>query len=184
MAAYIVRSGARVLPDIEEKEHFALSEGLLSVSFVYDDNESEGFRQNASDFGCPEMMRAAMEEVMPVGSARSATAQLWRFAHEMHVDDMVVLPRHAAYPSVVAVGRVRGPYFFEDDHHPNAVGPHLRRVFWYTWGLPRETLGELQPRMEINQTVYPVDPDSDDDEQLIRHSLNNHMNVHPNGVMH
>ena len=136
MVAYVVRSGARVLPNIDELEHFTLSEGLLSVSFVYDDAETDsvGFRQSALDFDTRADIRVAMHDVMSEGSAQSAAAQLWRFAHEMLVDDMVILPRHAASSSVVAVGRVVGPYFFEDDHHPNAVGPHLRRVFWYTCG--------------------------------------------------
>lgn len=186
MAAYVVRSGARVLPNIEELEHFTLSEGLLSVSFVYDDaeTEGEGFRQSVLDFDTSAEMRVAMQEVMSEGSARSAAAQLWRFAHEMLVDDMVVLPRHAASSSVVAVGRVVGPYFFENDHHPNAVGPHLRRAFWYTWSLPRENLGELQPHMENNETVYPLNRYTELAEQLIRHSLNFHMIEHPSGVLH
>ena len=62
----------------------------------------------------------------------TAASQLWRFATEIEVDDMVVMPRRQL--RVIAIGRITGQYAY-DDRMPR---PHTRKVEWQVRDIPRD----------------------------------------------
>ena len=145
MAVWVIREGER-----GQGEDFALENGLASISF--------GLSRSITDFADQNALREHLTNPR-------AASQLWRFAHEIQIDDMVVLPRKQ--PKVVAVGRITGEYEYRPDLE-GAHGSHTRSVEWRITDIPRAdfeqdilySLGGLstvfQPRADDAETRIEV----------------------------
>lgn len=99
-----------------------------------------------SQFATREEMRSAMEKTYPSWKTKTISScygQTFRFAHEMQVDDLVVLPVRPT--SEIAIGRVSGPYRWgKDDADLVATGyPNVRAVDWL----------EMVPRTVFSQAA-------------------------------
>ena len=115
MAVWVVRGGNRQ----RGYEETFMSDGRIAVDRDFDRAVSE----NVAGSGSPESLPGYAE------NSKAVTA-LWKFAHEIHNGDMVVLPRKS--PKVVAVGRVSGKYEFRTSPEPR----HTRRVKWIHREIP------------------------------------------------
>jgi len=66
------------------------------------------------------------------------SSQIWPFAHEMKIDDLVVIPRKSQ--RTIQIGRIVGDYQFSSD------GPdpffHWREVEWIGDSIPRDHFGQ------------------------------------------
>ena len=112
MAVWLIRAGRH-----GEHERTCIEDGLTVVDF--------GFARSVEELDSREALRAC-------DLAESSANQLWRFHHDIQMDDMVVLPRKRT--RTVAVGRVRGPY----QHVPeSSAAPHTRKVEWQATDIPR-----------------------------------------------
>ncbi len=61
-------------------------------------------------------------------------SQLWRFAHDLEIGEMVVLPRKRQ--KVLAVGRIAGDYVYTPRDYQEPL-PHTRKVEWLVKDVPR-----------------------------------------------
>ena len=136
MTAWVIRAGR-----IGEYEDAFLEKNVVAIGF--------SLSQSIADFGD----RDALRSHIPV---RSGADQLWRFAHEMQIGDMVVLPRKRARE--VAVGRVVGTYA----HRPALIegAPHTRDVEWLVTNIPRshfdqDLLNSLGTMLTLSQPNAP-----------------------------
>ena len=125
MNVWVVRGGRE-----GEFEEFALQEGVAVINF--------GLRQSVADFTDKNdliecLYREPRYEDLTKPKVMSAASQLWRFAKQVQLGDMVLLPRKS--PKVVAVGRVASDYHFRSDL--TDVGCHTRSVDWRAVDIPR-----------------------------------------------
>ncbi len=63
----------------------------------------------------------------------SYAGQLYRFVHEIQIDDLVVMPRKLT--TGVAIGEIKSPYIFK----PEDQYKHFREVKWLAEAEPRDT---------------------------------------------
>ncbi len=70
------------------------------------------------------------------GKLAHAVSQFWRFAHDLHPGDTVVLP--CKQTRLVAVGQVTGAYRYE----PDWPCPHVRPVTWEATDIPRSSFDQ------------------------------------------
>lgn len=166
MTVWVIRAGSK-----GEYEDYALQEGIVIINF--------DFRRSVADFSD----RAGLQEYLIAerGSsmARSNTpGQLWRFANEIQLGDMVVLPRKQ--PKVVAVGRVVGGYEFRPDL-PNLLpgaGCHTRTIKWIAEDVPRSNFDQdLLHAFNGMLTVFQVNRDNASDR--IERTVRNHQSGEP-----
>ena len=129
MTVWVVRAGST-----GEYEETCLSLGLVGIDFR--------IGQSATDF---ESKDALQEHIR----SKNAADQVWRFVHDIHVGDMMVLPRKS--PKVVHVGRVSGEYQYRDD----LPAPHVRPVIWDPPEIPRTNFDQdLLNSMGSLSTVF------------------------------
>ena len=123
MAVWLIRAGRH-----GEDEDQALDQGLAIIGW-----------HEMPDMGTIatyEEMKARHAAVYPDMSPRAVqnnAAQVWAFSHRITVGDLAVLPLKTR--SVVAVGRVAGPYEFRS-------GRHVRKVEWTRANVPRSEIGQ------------------------------------------
>lgn len=111
-----------------------MSEGLVGIDFE--------IGRSVIDFE----NKDALHELV---GAKNAADQVWRFVHDIHVGDMMVLPRMS--PKVVHVGKVSGEYQFRDD----LPAPHVRPVNWGAAEVPRSNFDQdLLNSMGSLSTVF------------------------------
>ena len=158
MAVWVIRAGR-----MGENEEFALNEGVYSIGFSLD--------QSVTDFANREALRDFIQETQSPDSINRAAAyasQLWRFAHELKVGEMIVLPRKR--PKVVAVGRIVGDYVYDPDKS-QAPLPHTRKVEWLVEDVPRAIFDQdLKNSFTSQLTVSQVRKDNA--EARIQHVAN------------
>ena len=158
MAVWVIRAGR-----MGENEEFALNEGVYSIGFSLD--------QSVTDFANREALRDFIQETQSPDSINRAAAyasQLWRFAHELKVGEMIVLPRKR--PKVVAVGRIVGDYVYNPDKS-QAPLPHTRKVEWLVEDVPRAIFDQdLKNSFTSQLTVSQVRKDNA--EARIQHVAN------------
>ena len=120
---WLIRGGAR-----GERESAALDQDKVFLGFTKVDDLSK--------FSTRADILSHLEEVLP-DEKRLALAsykgQLYRFAHEIEIDDYVVMPRKFA--KVIAIGMVKGDYQFDEDHN---FLKHWRAVEWQNTSIPRD----------------------------------------------
>jgi predicted Mrr-cat superfamily restriction endonuclease len=108
-----------------------------------------GLPANRADIAAD--FEAHHSEPTPGRISMSAT-QLYRFAHEIEIGDVVVTP--VARNRSVSVGIIDGPYDWDE-------GPrdfkHLRRTVWLRHGMSRDRLS-ASTHEELSQrpTVFPL----------------------------
>ena len=132
MTAWVIRAGRA-----GENEDAFIKQGVTAVGL--------GLKRSITEFTSREALRSCLTQ--------SQADQLWRFAKEMQVKDLVVLPRKRTRE--VAVGRITGEYGYQ----PNLVGdhvPHTRAVEWIVIDVPRsdfdrDLLNSLGALMTISQ---------------------------------
>ncbi len=131
MTVWVVRGGSR-----GEYEETFLSQRLVGVDFA--------LGQSAADFRNKDALQEHSE-------SKSAADQVWRFVHDIHVGDLMVLPRKN--PKVVHVGRVAGEYQFRND----LSAPHVRPVDWEQAEVPRANFDrDLLNSMGSLSTVFTL----------------------------
>lgn len=151
MAVWVIRAGR-----MGENEEFSLNNGAYSIGFSQE--------QSVSDFTDYKSLRDHIQrrsEGSSLQQAASQASQLWRFAHDMQVGEMVVLPRR--HPRVIAVGRITGDYVYNPTDY-EAPLPHTRKVEWRVQEVPRANFDpDLIRSMNGNSTVYQVQSSNAED---------------------
>ena len=158
MAIYVVRSGSPSRPDVEERESYTLNEGRISVNY--------NFTRSVRDFSDRDALHRYILKDPTRAWRPNSYLFLWRFANEIQVDDMVLLPLHAARSGFVAVGRVTNDYDFLPNlgSDSQAVGGHLRNVNWLAWDVPREAFPQdIRGHLDRPPTVYSVGDEGTED---------------------
>lgn len=129
MAVWLVRAGSH-----GEYERKFLEEGRVYVTW-------DGLAKNLGSMAGREELLGLMEDLYPEDkpkALRNWVSQVWPFAHEMKVGDLVVLPRKTQ--RVIAIGEITSDYQFE------AKGPdpfyHWRGVKWLKDAIPRANFGK------------------------------------------
>ena len=148
MAVWVIRAGR-----MGENEEFALNEGVYSIGFSQE--------RSVADFSDYESLRDYIHrqsDEWSLQQAASRASQLWRFVHDMQLDDMIVLPRKRH--RVIAVGRITGNYLYNADES-QAPLPHTRKVEWQVQDLPRANFDEdLKHSFTSQLTVSQVRKDN------------------------
>ena len=139
MAVWIVRAG-----EGGRNADYAFERGIISIDF--------GLEQSVLDFVDRPTLRDHVQ-------SQNAASQLWRFANEMQIGDMVVLPRRQ--PSVAGVGTITGDYSYRTDLATH--GRHTRTVDWRVTDIPRASFDtDLQHALTGLLTVFqPRHPDAE-----------------------
>lgn len=144
MAVWVIRAGR-----MGENEEFALNEGVYSIGF--------GLDQSVTDFANRDALRDFIHETQHPDSINRAVAyasQLWRFAYELKVGEMIVLPRKR--PKVIAVGRIAGDYVYDASRTKSPL-PHTREIEWMVQDVPRANFdSDLLRSINSNRTVFEV----------------------------
>ena len=115
MTAWVIRAGRK-----GENEDAFIKESITAVGL--------GLKRSITEFASREDLRDCDCLTRPQAD------QLWRFANEMQVKDLVVLPRKRTRE--VAVGRITGDYHYRPDLVGDQV-PHTRAVEWMVTDVPR-----------------------------------------------
>ena len=90
------------------------------------------------------------------GDGRRAYEQIWRFAREIELGDLIVMPMKGMGPdgNSLAIGRVEGPYEFDSSRQPDYLRQR-RSVAWLRTGIEREAIGEdLRNSLGSLMTVF------------------------------
>ena len=120
MAVWVIRAGGQ--------EEFNLENGICAIGF----DQS----QSIADFdGRDALTEHLRNDAQSWGSVPQSASQMWRFAHEIEISDMVVMPRSRL--RVMAVGRVKGDYAYKPAGCPSPL-PHTREVEWRALDVPRD----------------------------------------------
>ena len=148
MAVWVIRAGR-----MGENEEIALNDGVYSIGF--------GLEQSVADFSDRDSLRNFIQETQSLNSVNRAAAyasQLWRFAYELKMDEMIVLPRKR--PKVIAVGKIAGDYVF-DSSGSQAPLPHIRKVEWQVQDVPRANFDQdLKHSFTSQLTVSQIRKDN------------------------
>ncbi len=109
--------------------------------------------------GSREEFRDLIDERLPdrpESERRSACEQIWRFAREIEVGDLVVMPVKGMGPdgNSFAIGRVEGPYEFDSRRQPDYL-VQRRSVTWLRKEIERKTVREdLRNSLDTPMTVF------------------------------
>lgn len=96
-------------------------------------------------------------------SALSSAGTLYRFAHMVKVNDIVVCPDKEK--RTIQIGRITGPY----EHHPDRdLYQHARPVEWLRLGIPRDELS-LPAKNELGSaiTLFEINTGREEIEALL-----------------
>ncbi len=144
MAVWVIRAGR-----MGENEEFALNNGVYSIGF--------DLYQSVTDFTDYEALRNHIQDTQfpdSINRAAASASQLWHFAHEFKIGEMIVLPRRQ--PKVIAVGKIVGDYVYEPSDY-KAPLPHTRKVEWQVQDVPRTNFDlDLLRSFNANQTVFRI----------------------------
>lgn len=158
MAVWVIRAGR-----MGENEEFALNSGVYSIGFSQE--------RGVADFSDYESLRDYIHEQgddWSLQQAASQASQLWHFANDMQVGEMIVLPRRQ--PRVIAVGTIAGDYSYDPDKS-QAPLPHTRKVEWLVEDVPRENFDEdLKRSFGSHRTISQIRKDNA--EARIRQVIN------------
>ena len=144
-AVWLVRAGAR-----GEDESVALEQNLAILGF----HEVADLTYASEREAVLERVRQANPEAKDA-TIRNVATQLSAFSLRMHEGDVVVLPLKTR-PGQIALGRVDGPYRFQDIE---GVKRHTRSIQWIRQDVPRQefeqdllySLGALQTVCRIER---------------------------------
>lgn len=126
MAVWVIRAGKD-----GENEDFALDNSVYSVG--------PGVNQSVREFDDLKALKGSIQK------HPSLANELWRFAREMKVGEIVVMPLKGIKPKKVAVGRIVGDYMYcyvERSDESSAPLPHTREVGWLAKSVPLENFDE------------------------------------------
>ena len=165
MAVWVIRVGDS---GKDEYGEWFFDAGLLAVSF--------GQRRPVSEYDTRDALRRYIQNDRNNNKrtgpkAGNAASQLWRFAKEIAVGDLILTPRSRP-DRLAAVGRVTGDYAFRPDLRDG--GLHTRTVQWEAVAIPRRNFGDdYRPILGRRPTVSPLTtPDAETHiEQVVREHL-------------
>lgn len=123
MAVWLIRAGK-----YGEDENAALEKGLAIIGWKN--------MLSVDSVKSYEEMKQRHVEAYPEMSPKAVmnnAAQLWAFLKKINVDDIVVLPLKTQ--SMVAIGKIKGPYEYREDRH-------VRVVEWCRTNVPRTDIGQ------------------------------------------
>lgn len=129
MAVWLIRAGAN-----GEYEQKFLQEKRVYLTW-------EGFDHDISKFATQADLLEALKNVYPndkINRLRNHASQIFPFAHEIKVGDLVVLPLKAQ--RVICIGEVKSGYHF-DASNPDPYY-HWRDVQWLNESIPRANFGQ------------------------------------------
>jgi restriction system protein len=142
MRAWVVRAGEN-----GDREQAALEDGVLLVGWLGLDNLADTVTRDD--------IRAAVAAAYPDEGPYTVgnwTGQLYRFVHEIHPGDLVVLPLKSL---LVAIGRVVGEYAYRSEA-PDGMR-HVRRVEWLVTDIDRQAIqSDLLDSMGSLLTVFEL----------------------------
>ena len=99
-----------------------------------------------------------LDEHFPERGAKRGARQIWCFARQIEVGDLVVMPQkrpELGRRRLIAIGRVIGPYEFDPSQPGDAQ--QRRKVEWLQTDLPREVVqDDLDKSMNSLGTVYSL----------------------------
>ena len=165
MAVWVIRAGRS---GKDEYGEWFFDAGLLTVSF--------GQRRSVSEYDTRTALRHYIQNDRnnnkpTAPKAANAARQLWLFANEIEVGDLILTPR--TRPGMLAaVGRVTGNYAFRPDLRDG--GLHTRAVQWDAVDIPRRNFGDdYRPILGRRTTVSSLlTPDAETRiEQVVREHL-------------
>lgn len=128
MALWLVRAGR-----VGEREQLALSQGLATAGWE-ELPDLSGITSRAE-------LLSLLQQTYPDEKANTLTnwlSQLWAFKARIQVGDLVALPLKGR--SVVAIGRVTGPYTYRTD--VGDLTRHVRAVEWLNTEVPRASFDQ------------------------------------------
>ena len=167
MAVWVIRTGRS---GKDEYGEWFFDAGLLAVSF--------GQRRSVSEYEYRDDLKLYIQNdrnnnKQTTRKAANAARQLWLFANEIAVGDLILTPR--SRPNrLAAVGRVTGDYAFRPDLRDG--GLHTRAVQWDAVAIPRRNFGDdYRPILGRRPTVSSLTtPDAETHiEQVVREHLGN-----------
>ncbi|MGW0194268.1 hypothetical protein [Nonomuraea sp. NPDC003201] len=139
--AWMVRGGRD-----GEREVRALEEGLIVIGW----HEVGDLTRYSTRDELAEALRNAFPTASPNVIA-NWRGQLWRFANEIQLGDLVVMPL-GSHPGHIAIGEVTGPY--EHLPHEHVDFQQVRKVNWLRLDVPREAVkGDLRASLGSMLTI-------------------------------
>ncbi len=126
MAVWVIRAGS-----MGENEEFALKNELYRVG--------PGVNQGVWEFVDRKALKGLIQE------QPSLADEVWRFAREVKVGEIVVMPLKETKPKNVVVGRIVGDYVYcYVERRDESLAPltHTRKVEWLAKGVPLENFDE------------------------------------------
>jgi restriction system protein len=128
MAVWVVKGGRS-----GEREQRMLDHGCVAIGW-----EELGDLSEHPDRDSLSMRYRATYPDAPEGRVPNHVGQLFRFANETKVGDLVVVPLKTS--SSIAVGEITGPYQFKEDLGPDMS--HRLPVKWLRTDIPRSTVDQ------------------------------------------
>lgn len=164
MTVWVVRAGRR-----GEDAKSVITDGISAVDFNLGSSALEFDNYDALR---EHLLRNFYADASSSQSATIAARQLWDFAKEIQVDDLIVQPQ--SRPKVISIGKVSGPYQFR----PEQKRPHIRPVEWKATDIPRHAFNqELLDVINRHGTVIPVR--IEDAESRINRIVDGYLNNSP-----
>ena len=148
--AWVVRAG-RAGEKAAETEQHNLDHSVVSIGWG-------DWLEPLDRFADREEFREHLDEHFPERGAKRGAWQIWGFANEIQVGDLVVMPQkrpELGRRRLIAIGRVIGQYEY-DPSRPEDVRKR-RKVEWLQTDLPREVVqDDLDKSMNSLGTVYSL----------------------------
>ena len=172
MAVWVVRAGD------SGKDTYATAffrDGLVIISF--------GLRRPISEFSSYAELRSYIQDdprnnKQAPGAASSAARQLWNFAHEIALGDMIMTP--ITKSGQIAVGRVISDCFHHTAEPNMGTGHadrfHARRVEWRATDIPAERIDRAW-RGQRPTVFQPPKVDNADAQAHIEQVVREHLGI-------
>lgn len=158
--AHMGRPGGRALHGFAERADQVQRQGYVAVGWP-EMGDLNPLMTTRDDFG-----RSYRERFSPnqsILSEAAAVGMLFRFVHEMKIDDLVVTP--SPIGGLVRVGRIVNHY----EHNPHlwADYPNVRRVEWIAC-IPRGDLdADLRKSMRSQRSLFHVQAGADEIRRIV-----------------
>ena len=147
----------------------------IEESLLEDEMCAIGFslKQSVTDFDDKDALRAYIRsqsrpEDVNERQVSIESSQLWRFAAEIEIGDMVVMPRQRL--RTIAVGKITGQYIYDDQ----APRPHTRKVEWQVRDIPRDNF-DTDLLNSIGGLATVFQPRADNSEVRIERVMNTYL---------
>ena len=148
--AWVVRAG-REGEEAAETEQHNLDHSVVSIGWG-------DWLEPLDRFADREEFREHLDEHFPERGTKRGAWQIWGFANEIQVGDLVVMPQkrpELGRRRLIAIGRVVGSYEY-DPSRPEDMRKR-RKVEWLQTDLPREVVeDDLSGSMNTNGTVFSL----------------------------